>query len=644
MARRNYDWFYAAAPEKLLMSASQYRLIDPDENPCWRFYGFKHLEKVKEPQGESAAKGDGLHEELELWGKLKRLPKSPAALKAMRYGPAPGMAEYEVPVYFFVDEIGFVGFIDVVYDWEKTAAICDGKVVKGGRVRPLGSTGHTVIHDWKFTSNLGNAMTPEALRKDPAANMYAYEAFLGGAQRVSCRWVYTTFAASNTTKEVWCEMKWDQVHAFVHKMVDNVRVAWDKRRAFRRGELKVLELPIQTTHCFDFKRPCPYKSVQDPERPHLVCNPTCGIHMPAPPGDQKMSEAFRQSLMNFPGVQTAGVPAVPAKAPPAVPPKAAAPAVPPKLPVVPKGPPAKPTQEEDISDAEAQALAAHHLKAQGKDPSFASAPGPTVESGFVNNPRYAPSVPARSPEHAAELQNIKKPEPPAPVVDELNELTKDQLVALALAENPECKASKRHREDTLRNMIRLGRVNRGGTAAPIEVPAPTSAELRAVAREEGPVSIKVNGEEVPHAPAGMPEKPPAALVAMLSEPFVPPAVPAKAAASAPVLSEPAPGVTWPRMLVLDQIIDAANIKLATVGYTTARGDVVTARDWREIPYESGAALNLTVYDLFKKVELKADVVIFDSTTPEGSVLKSTLMSLARENLFDLVQGDLLVRR
>lgn len=308
MAKRDYGWFYRVGGD--VMSASQFKKIDPSESPCWRFYGFKYLERVREPMGEAAGKGDGHHFELEMWDKLRKLPTHAAPLKAMRYAAAPGIGETEVPIFYQYDGIWFVGFIDLVYDWE-------GDVLELGKgiIRPLGSTGHTVIHDWKFTGNIHGEHTldSESLLKDPAANMYAYEAFLGGAQRVSCRWVYTQFEGSHTSREAWAEFTLEGCKAVLNKMVAATRVAWQKRKAFKAGLLKVLEEPCQTTHCFAFRRPCAYKSVQDPTRPHLFCTPDLTIKMPMPQGESVMSDAFRTSLANFPGVQTAGAPVVPPK-------------------------------------------------------------------------------------------------------------------------------------------------------------------------------------------------------------------------------------------------------------------------------------------------------------------------------------------
>lgn len=653
MARRDYGWFYQTAPDGMLMSASQYKRVDPKESPCWVFYGLKYLERVREPQGDAAGKGDAHHEELEMWVKLRRMPKHAAPLKALPHGAAPGVGEAEVPVFFFVEEVGFVGFIDLVYDWESDQpdTLMEGGIWmsslfpgRAGKARPLGSTGHTVIHDWKFTGSLNNAMSSAELANDPAANMYAYEAFLGGAERVSCRWVYTQFEGSHTVREVWAEMYRPRVEAKLKEMVSATRVAWQKRRDHKRGLLKVLDEPCNTSHCFDFRRPCAYKSVQDPDRPHLFCVPKLTIKMPMPQGDSKMSEAFRSSLANFPGVQSAGAPAVPAKAPavpakaaPAVPPKAGAPAVPargaPALPLSTKAPVVPTKSTDDVSDEEARRMVEEHLRAQGKDPAYASAPGPVVESGFVNPGRYAPTVPARSPEHAVELQGIKKPEPAEPVVDELTELTKEQLVALASAECPNAdpKPSKRMREDTLRNMIRLARINRGGQASPIENNATP------VAKDEFgvPASVKAEGTEVPDMKAA------ATVVAREVQAVMGDQILPRTQATDYVRSpqgqeavsqQRAFAAAASRVLELFTIVDAANLKLQ------AEKNV---RDWREIPYTGAADLNNAVYDLFGAGVLDAEVVVFDDHTPEGSALKSTLVGLARAGKFVLVRGDVL---
>lgn len=341
-----------------------------------------------------------------------------------------------------------------------------------------------------------------------------------------------------------------------------------------------------------------------------------------------MSEAFRSSLANFPGIQSAGAPAVPAKAP-AVPAKAA-PVVPTKaaVPAVPGRAPGVPVKTADLSDEEALALVETHLKAQGKDPNYASLRGPVVESGFVNPARYAPSVPARSPEHAVELQGIKKPEPAAPVVDELTALTKEQLVALATieCEGAEPKPSKRMREDTLRNMIRLARINRGGRASPVETPEYTLAVEVANVQHEGPKSVKAEGVEVQSM------KEAAEVVANEAERLKQLRVSMARQADADQAINFIGEARRTGVLEMHTIVDAANMKL-----NAEKG----VRDWREIQYTSGADLNNAVYDLFSSGALQGAVVVFDDRTPEGSTLKSTLTSLARAGVFVLVRGDVI---
>jgi hypothetical protein len=442
----------------MLMSSSQFKML----LGCMRRWGFRHLDKKKEEMGEAAKMGDAYHYEMEMWCKVRRMPTTRPALAALRYAPAPGVAEAEVAIRYDHEGAGWIGFVDLCYNWEGELGIDKGKIL------PLAPDGHTVIHDWKFTGNLSNAMDEHELLTDVAANLYALEAYAGGARMVSCRWVYVQMKGSPTTREVWVEMPLQHVLDCLDKMSKRVVESNQLVKLHKKGELKVLDLETNTSHCFDFRRECIYK----PE-----CNPISRMRMPAPKGEP-MND-FMKHLSNLPGLPSVpakpAVPAVPSKLP-TVPLKPSMPAVPVKAPsvpakaVVPLAEPAAPVvpnkDTDDLSDEEANELVAHHLKAQGKDPSFATAPGPVVERGHVNNPAYAPEVPAASPEEAKEQQaSALAAEAPKVETDDLTEMTFDQLKGLAQHMGL-IKPRSRPREDTLRGLIRAERIKTAAGAAP----------------------------------------------------------------------------------------------------------------------------------------------------------------------------------
>lgn len=600
MAKRDYSWFYKSSPEGLLMSASQYKLL----NGCMTRWGYKFLHRIREEQADSASRGNDLHEELELWVKMKKMPKSKAALKAMRFSPAPGMAHAEAPVFFFVGEAGFVGFIDLVYNWEGELARDEGRVV------PLEPGGHTVIHDWKFTSGLHNALSGADLYEDDAANMYAYEAFVAGAERVSCRWVYVTFDGGSS-REVWVEMDRYDVVRHVGEMARRTEEAWEKHRLFKKKQLTVLDLVKDTSHCFDYRRPCPYQNIADDiatERGCTSCKPLSRIKMPAPPGDSPVSASFLNHLDTFPAAGGA------AKAPPPPPKKTAPPPPPAKKP--PPPPPAKksegPIDTDELTDEQAKELVRDQLRAQGKDPSFADAPGPLVERGAINSPRYAPETPASSPEHAKQMQGdspveVKTEREP----DELDTMDKDQLKALALFEGA-ITEKQRPRVDNLRQMIRANRIK----LAALAEAGKTEPEAEA---EEGEPAV------IPDMPRDVNQVVPSEDVirALAEGSTVDEVRAALVAIEGPEAKAP--------LLELHSIVDAANVHL----YETHEKQ---PREWGLIPFEGPAQLCCAVSDLFDAGKLRSHVVLFDSRTREGSILANTLASLSRRHGFFLFDG------
>lgn len=567
-----------------ILSASQLKAWDG----CLARAGARYLAGLKEPEGPAAALGKAVHAEMEAWVLDGTVPTHKVACALMKHVVPPRTAVVEREILFATASSNWRGFIDLQFS------------IRDGHPSPELFDGDIVIQDWKTTSNLAYAKTVEDLLVDVQANLYAYEAFTGlNATSVEGRWIYVATKGSPTTRPTIIPFEKSRVVDFVEGECD--RKAAEVQKIYKIRP-KWTELPKDTSHCYDFKIECPYRK---------ECNPQSRIKMPT--GDS-MSAEFRTAMQNFPGVQSA--PAVPPKAP-GVPPKVYAPAVPaavpPKVPA-PVVPPkttvgqdmqaavaaaraaAKPA-EDDLTDEAARALVAEHLKAQGKDPSYATSPAPVVESGFVNPARYAPSVPAASPEQAVALQGITKKEAVI-VEDDLTPLTKDQLVGVGLQMG--LKVSKRMGEDTVRNHIRAARIN--GVPAVVSVPDQAEA-IMAQAGMDAPVpdvQVAVSPEAVDAAISQLFDAPPAG--------------------------------TKVAVLGLHEIVDAANTRLSEKH--------PSIRDWREIQYTSAAELNTAAYDLFVEGELRADVVVFDDRTPEGAVLKSTLTSLARSSMFVLVRGDL----
>lgn len=164
-----------------------------------------------------------------------------------------------------------------------------------------------------------------------------------------------------------------------------------------------------------------------------------------------MTDAFKDSIANaFPANGPKAPPALPRKAPPPLPPKR-------------KPDPATADLQEgaaaadpvaSLANVQPAADAADRLRAIAASlPAYnADTTPPAIEKGYVNPPD-SPAVLAATPEEAAVVQGIEAPK--APVADELETLTKAQLVELANSIGAEF--AKGARETGIRKAIRAKR-------------------------------------------------------------------------------------------------------------------------------------------------------------------------------------------
>jgi hypothetical protein len=349
-------------------------------------WGHNRLLKLEEPQGKNAGRGTEAHSECENWylfGKLPSTPHACAALLTVKASPrykstkkgwieAPHFVELEVPVRFDHGGQSFIGYVDMAYDWSFEQVEgrnpwdrqCDPDVA------PLGSTGVTVIHDFKFSSSTNYAMTPEELEQDVAANIYAWEAFLGGAERVLCRWVYTAFDGQKP-KEVWCEMDRQAVQLRMDELAAIAADGSEKRQLFKDGKLNVLDLEKNFGQCHAYRQDCPFMG---------TCNPHREVQKIRMRRDTDMA-SFEEQAENVAGTE-------PVKTLPTIPGAKKAPPPPP----VKKAPPPPPVKSSPVDAAVA-----------------AAAKGPLTESGTFNAPGN-PFPPSATPEQAAAAQGRGKVE------------------------------------------------------------------------------------------------------------------------------------------------------------------------------------------------------------------------------------------
>jgi hypothetical protein len=398
-----------------LYSPSQYKQLGPEDDEgethgCELRWGLNRILRLEETYGDKAAMGVERHDQLEAWSKFGIMPTAVEAKAAMRHAPAPRSAVSEAPVRFDMPNSYWIGYVDLAYDWrldtgplsppqqpeppedEKRTVYLKAFGKPAGRPAPLATTGITVIHDWKFTSSWDYALTTEELYDDFAANLYAKDAFEGGATRVFCRWVYTLWD-SKSPREVWAEMSYEHVMVLMNRADRRAAYANEVRRKVAAGEMSVYDLPIDTSYCFSFNKVCPRKGNQ--------CNPVRESRKIIPRRKEDMDSFEQETAANFP-TTAAGktlpplpgkkpLPPLPGKALPPLPPKpAAAPVEGKKLPPL---PPKK-------AGADPKAVASIESKFKGLF---------TPEAGFVN-PVGGPTVAAASPEEAVAAGNVHVPE------------------------------------------------------------------------------------------------------------------------------------------------------------------------------------------------------------------------------------------
>ncbi len=345
------------------MSASQLKQY----NGCQARWAYVRIEGRKEPQGIAAAAGTAMHLEMERWAKFGELPTSKQACGLLKYAPAPGVGYAEVPISFRLSSGPFMGYIDHAVDW-------DGK-----SYRQLGETGWTVLIDWKSTGTFDWAKTAEELLEDEAANLYAYEAFLGGAERVSGRWLFVI--PTGTVKDVWFDF--DRQH--VEEVVERLNQTAHEAQRLYKIRAKPETLEKNRDYCYSFRKECPFKT---------DCNPPPKVSR----GPFKASKTMTKFEEHLDTVAPDTQASAPKKTPPPLPAKKAPPPLPGKRAV------------------------------PGLDPASIGVP----ESGFINSPG-GPTIAAATPEEAAIIQNIQLPVPEVVVTDDLDAMELHQLKALATA-------------------------------------------------------------------------------------------------------------------------------------------------------------------------------------------------------------------
>lgn len=281
-------WYEPPAPQR---DDHGPKKLHPDElsksqieawSRCRRYWGFRYIHKLPAPQNRYAAEGVVLHLMAEEWlrhGKLPAVnslaPASPEsraaiALEAMiPLMPRPGHPglEKESEFHFTVDGPGFTGADGIGYMGAQDVAAPDtagfapewfGASLSGGTL-----TGLPLIGDWKSTSDLKWALTPEELQDDVQFTIYGSSALIKypQAQAVAGNWVYgvrgkrqAKFVRVVVPRE-HIQRNMVGVHA-TGKEIVHLRVwAHDVRNGFDANNLQP-----DTNACYSFGQPCPYRA------------------------------------------------------------------------------------------------------------------------------------------------------------------------------------------------------------------------------------------------------------------------------------------------------------------------------------------------------------------------------------------------
>jgi len=291
----------------LRLSASQVQLW----SDCKRKWMWKYVAGIEEPSNPAADKGKLVHGELEKYltgGSIDFTTEiGYIAASGLEHLPKPGTAGMRVEEEFhFVGPSGhsYLGYKDLQ--------------VPG------------IIFDHKSTGDLRYQKTPEQLKKDIQAILYAVDYFRThpDEKEVELRWVY--YQTRNARKSAVTHLRVNQTETW-NRFQDIEKIAEAMAEASTK---QPLDLPPTTSFCYAYNKPCHYQgncnlSPFDKMRSHVEQNKLtallktkkngAGAATPPAAPPAAVPAAFG------PGGRFAGMPAPPAAAP------AVAPAAPNKL-------------------------------------------------------------------------------------------------------------------------------------------------------------------------------------------------------------------------------------------------------------------------------------------------------------------------
>ena len=227
--------------KKLKVSASQISKF----RSCRRAYAFEYVEKIRPPSSPKQQFGTDVHAYLEQWISKSTLPGNDPAgelaklaiTKQLIPTPDPRLLVEDEFVYPWNEEVDVGGFIDLTIPPEM-----DEDCIP-------------TITDYKTTSDLRWAKTPEQLEQDEQTILYSIRGMIKfNTPVVRCRWVYMSATAPksgnrkpNGTKE--CSIMFDSRDEMFRLKLKRMDEDIQEMARIRKLHIKGLSLPPSPESC-----------------------------------------------------------------------------------------------------------------------------------------------------------------------------------------------------------------------------------------------------------------------------------------------------------------------------------------------------------------------------------------------------------
>jgi len=233
------------------------QVVSPSQLSMWdrcnRKWGLRYIVGLKDPGSAASERGQRIHKLLEDYAEKGTYPsgdtlEEKVARELLPFAPPPFSARSEGNFWLEIGGVRFRGFKDLEY-------------VEGGPQVRLPAAGlapgeRLIIQDWKTTSDLRWAKTPEDLKKDPQALLYAADSLTRWrASSVDLRWVYGTTGEKTRTRRVEQTLSFDEVACGL----ESVLLSAEQLVLAKRNTRDVKDLEPNPEACADFGG-CPFRA------------------------------------------------------------------------------------------------------------------------------------------------------------------------------------------------------------------------------------------------------------------------------------------------------------------------------------------------------------------------------------------------